>query len=40
MTADAVVKSFTDQLAAAGLHRVWERAPSVMASSVPPATGS
>jgi catalase len=38
VTADSVVKSFTDQLTAAvGLHRVWDRAPSVMASAVPPA---
>jgi catalase len=41
VTADAVAKSFIDQLAAAvGLHRAWERAPLVMASAVPPAAGS
>ena len=41
VTADAVAKSFTDQLTAAvGLHRVWERAPAVMASAVPPAAGA
>lgn len=41
VTADAVVKSFTDQLTAAvGLHRAWERTPAVMASAVPPATGA
>ena len=41
VTADAVAKSFTDQLAAAvGLHRVWERAAAVMASAVPPAAGA
>jgi catalase len=32
-------KAFTAQLAAAlGLHRVWDRAPKVMASAVPPAS--
>jgi catalase len=41
VTADTVAKSFTDQLTAAvGLHRVWERAPAVMASAVPPAAGA
>jgi catalase len=41
VTADTVVKSFTDQLTAAvGLHRVWQRAPAVMASAVPPAAGA
>jgi catalase len=41
VTGEAVVKSFTDQLAAAvGLHRVWERAPLVMAPAVPPAVGA
>jgi catalase len=41
VTADTVAKSFTDELAAAvGLHRVWERAPAVMASAVPPAAGA
>jgi catalase len=41
VTADAVSKSFTDQLTAAvGLHRAWERTPAVMASAVPPATGA
>jgi catalase len=41
VTADAVVKSFTDRLVAAvGLHRVWDRAPLVMASAVPPTTGA
>jgi len=37
----AVAKSFTDQLTAAvGLHRVWERAPAVMASAASPAAGA
>jgi catalase len=37
VTGDTAGKSFTDQLAAAvGLHRVWDRAPAVMASAVPP----
>jgi catalase len=41
VTGDTVVKSFTDQLAAAvGLHRVWERASAVMTSAVPPAAGA
>jgi catalase len=41
VTGEVVVKSFTDQLAAAtGLHRAWERAPLVMASAVPPAAGA
>ncbi|MCW2525548.1 MAG: catalase [Pseudonocardiales bacterium] len=35
---ESVVKSFTDQLAAAiGLHRAWDRADLVMASAVPPS---
>ncbi len=35
----SVDKPFTAQLAAAlGLHRVWDRAPKVMASAVPPAS--
>jgi catalase len=39
VTGNAPAKSFTNQLtAAAGLHRVWDRAPAVMASAVPPAT--
>jgi catalase len=41
VSADTMAKSFTDQLTAAvGLHRVWERAPAVMASAVPPAAGA
>jgi catalase len=41
VTGGAAAKSFTDQLAAAvGLHRVWDRAPAVMASAVPPVTAS
>jgi catalase len=41
VTADAVGKSFTDQLTeAVGLHRAWERTPAVMALAVPPATGA
>ncbi len=36
---ESVDKAFTAQLAAAlGLHRVWDRAPKVMASAVPPAS--
>jgi catalase len=36
---DTVDKAFTAQLAAAlGLHRVWDRAPNVMASAVPRAS--
>jgi catalase len=35
---DDVDKEFTARLAAAlGLHRAWDRAPSIMASRVPPA---
>jgi catalase len=41
VTGDTAGKSFTDQLAAAvGLHRVWDRAPAVMASAVPPVPTS
>jgi catalase len=41
ITGDTVVKSFTDQLAAAaGLHRAWDRAPDVMTSAVPPVLAS
>jgi catalase len=41
VTGGAAAKSFTDQLAAAvGLHRVWDRAPDVMASAVPPVLTS
>jgi catalase len=41
VTGDSAAKSFTDQLiAAVGLHRAWNRAPAVMASAVPPATGA
>jgi catalase len=36
---ESVDKAFTAQLAAVlGLHRVWDRAPKVMASAVPPAS--
>jgi catalase len=36
---ESVDKAFTAKLAAAlGLHRVWDRAPKVMASAVPPAS--
>jgi catalase len=36
---ESVDKAFTAQLAATlGLHRVWHRAPKVMASAVPPAS--
>ncbi len=36
---ESVDKAFTAQLASAlGLHRVWDRAPKVMASAVPPAS--
>jgi catalase len=39
VTGGSVVKSFTDQLAAAvGLHRAWDRAAEVMASAIPPVT--
>jgi catalase len=38
VTSASAAKYFTDQLAAAaGLHRVWDRAAPVMASAVPPA---
>lgn len=41
ITGDTAVKSFTDQLAAAGgLHRAWDRAPDVMASAIPPVLTS
>ncbi len=37
VTASGATSAFTGQLAAAaGLHRVWERAPDVMESAVPP----
>jgi catalase len=37
ITGDTAAKSFTDRLAAAaGLHRAWDRAPSVMTSAIPP----
>jgi catalase len=39
LTAEKVGKAFTDAVSAhLGLHRVWERAPEVMASDVPPAS--
>lgn len=41
VTGGTAAKSFTDQLAAAvGLHRVWDRAPQVMASAIPPVLTS
>ena len=41
VTGATAAKSFTDQLAAAvGLHRAWDRAPEVMASTIPPVTMS
>ena len=41
VTGGTAAKSFTDELTAAvGLHRVWGRAPAVMASAVPPVLTS
>jgi catalase len=38
LVGSTVGKPFIDELVAAlGLHRVWDRAPAVMASAVPPA---
>jgi catalase len=41
LTGDTVAKPFTDQLIAEmGMHRVWDRAPDVMTSAVPPVLTS